>query len=101
MQAPQPPPMQQHPPNGPPPQQQQQVMPNPGNGAPMMQHAQYAPQHQAQGVNYNQGGMPPSPVPPPAQQQPQQGQSFPHQGLNGGWQSDQDYNERRKMIAKM
>jgi hypothetical protein len=26
---------------------------------------------------------------------------FPHQGLNGGWQSDQDYQERRKMIAKM
>lgn len=33
---------------------------------------------------------------------PQQAASlYSHQGLNGGWQSDQDYNERRKMIAKM
>jgi len=28
-------------------------------------------------------------------------QHFPHQGLNGGWQSDKDYAERRKMIAKI
>jgi hypothetical protein len=41
--------------------------------------------------------------PPPQQQQQQQAPPpiYPHQGLNGGWQSDQDYNERRKMIAKM
>lgn len=57
--------------------------------------------------------------PPPAQQytqnmgqqqQQQQGnpqapavqqQHFPHQGLNGGWQSDGDYQERRRMIAKI
>jgi E1A/CREB-binding protein len=32
-------------------------------------------------------------------QQPQQ--HYPHQGLNGGWQSDKDYQERRKMIAKI
>jgi len=30
-----------------------------------------------------------------------QGQSIANQGLNGGWQSDQDYNERRKMIANI
>ena len=36
-----------------------------------------------------------------AQLQPQIEQLFPHQGLNGGWQSDRDVQERRKMIAKM
>ena len=42
-----------------------------------------------------------------AAQQPQQAaqqqqmQNFPHQGLNGGWQSDKDYQERRKMIGKI
>ena len=36
------------------------------------------------------------------QSQPQQQQQhFPHQGLNGGWQSDKDYYDRRKMIAKI
>lgn len=35
------------------------------------------------------------------QQQGQQQQHFPHQGLNGGWQSDKDYAERRQMIAKI
>ncbi|GAX16081.1 E1A/CREB-binding protein [Fistulifera solaris] len=38
---------------------------------------------------------------PNTQQQPQQQQIFPHQGLNGGWQSDKDYEDRRKMIAKI
>lgn len=43
---------------------------------------------------------------PQAQQQQQslaqqQQQTFPHQGLNGGWQSDKDYQERRKMIGKI
>jgi hypothetical protein len=28
-------------------------------------------------------------------------QHFPYQGLNGGWQSDKDVNDRRKMIARM
>lgn len=39
----------------------------------------------------------------PQQQRPQGqgGGHLPHQGLNGGWQSDKDVNERRKMIAKM
>ena len=37
----------------------------------------------------------------PPQQPQQQQQHFPHQGLNGGWQSDKDYQERRKMIAKI
>jgi E1A/CREB-binding protein len=32
---------------------------------------------------------------------PPQQQHFPHQGLNGGWQSDSDYQERRRMIAKI
>ena len=92
-----------------------------------MQHTQYAPQQQnhVQGTTYQapqqqqqqyvgaptvQVGVIPQqqqvaqPVAAPvAQVQPQQqaGQIYPHQGLNGGWQSDQDYNERRKMIAKM
>ena len=39
--------------------------------------------------------------PQQAQQQQAQQQHFPHQGLNGGWQSDKDYEERRKMIAKI
>lgn len=34
-------------------------------------------------------------------QQPAQQPAFPHQGLNGGWQSDKDYQERRKMIGKI
>jgi hypothetical protein len=95
--------------NGPP--QPQHVMPAPAPGPPMMQHAQYVSQHHMQGVNYSQPL--PSAHAAPAlphvhqqqqqqqQQLQQQVQSFPHQGLNGGWQSDQDYNERRKMIAKM
>jgi hypothetical protein len=36
-----------------------------------------------------------------AQQQQGQHQHMPHQGLNGGWQSDKDVEDRRKMIAKM
>lgn len=39
--------------------------------------------------------------PTPQQQPPPQQQIFPHQGLNGGWQSDKDYEDRRKMIAKI
>merc|ERR1711862_277101 len=31
----------------------------------------------------------------------QQQQHIPHQGLNGGWQSDKDTQDRRKMIAKI
>jgi hypothetical protein len=34
-------------------------------------------------------------------QQGAQQQHLPHHGLNGGWQSDKDVQERRKMIAKM
>jgi len=52
------------------------------------------------------------PLPPPleamqhsqvAQQQAAQQavQARPHQALNGGWQSDKDVDDRRKMIAKM
>jgi len=41
------------------------------------------------------------PVVAPQQQQQQTTTIYASQGLNGGWQSDQDYNERRKMIAKM
>lgn len=40
----------------------------------------------------------------PLHMQSQQGvqqQHLPHHGLNGGWQSDKDVQERRKMIAKM
>jgi hypothetical protein len=91
-------------PQGGAPQQQQQVMPAPAPNAPIVQHTQYAPQHQVQGTNYQpqpQQQHQAPPAPPQPAQAPPQGQHFPHQGLNGGWQSDQDYNERRKMIAKM
>jgi hypothetical protein len=110
---------------------QQQMMPaapvtaGPAPPSIPMQHTQYAPQqlNHVQGTTYQapqqqyvggpavQVGTIPhqqqvgQPVAAPvAQAQPQQqqaGQMYPHQGLNGGWQSDQDYNERRKMIAKM
>lgn len=53
-------------------------------------------------MNPAQGGPPSQGA--PLQQPPQQGQYQqrpPQQGLNGGWQSDKDVNERRKMIAKM
>ena len=109
---------------GPPPQQQMMAAapPNPGPapGQIPMQHTQYAPPQQGtqhvQGATYppqHQQQPPPQPhqqqqyqqqpqqhhqQPPPQQQQPVYPQ---HQGLNGGWQSDKDYNERRKMIAKM
>ena len=36
-----------------------------------------------------------------AQQPPPPPQALPHPGLNGGWQSDKDYNERRMMIGKI
>jgi hypothetical protein len=105
---------------GPPPQQQimPAAPPNPGPapGQIPMQHAQYAPpqqghqQQHVQGTTYppqQQQQAPQHPQqhhhqPPPQQQQQHQQPMYPqHQGLNGGWQSDQDYNERRKMIAKM
>ena len=90
-----------------------------------MQHTQYAPQQQShvQGTTYQAapqqqqqyvsapavqvGAIPQQQqvaqpaAAPAAQPQQQAGQMYPHTGLNGGWQSDQDYNERRKMIAKM
>mmetsp|Transcript_127553 Transcript_127553/g.369253 ORF Transcript_127553/g.369253 Transcript_127553/m.369253 type:complete len:1783 (-) Transcript_127553:44-5392(-) len=94
MQAPQPPPMQSQ--TG---GQQQQSMSAPAPGPPQVQHAQYAPQHQHQNSSYQQQHG--APAPPPAHAQPPAGQQYPAQGLNGGWQSDQDYNERRKMIAKI
>jgi hypothetical protein len=78
--------------------------------APVVQHTQYAPQQQQQ-ATYQQAqhpstAMPQQPlrqaVPAPAPQRaPGPPAQHPHQGLNGGWQSDQDYQERRKMIAKM
>ena len=63
-----------------------QVPPNPGMPLqqPPHQQAQYQQQQQQQQRNQGQGGG-----------------HLPHQGLNGGWQSDKDVNERRKMIAKM
>ena len=102
---------------GPPPQQQmmQAAPPNPGPapGQIQMQHTQYAPPQQGtqhvQGTTYppqqQQQQFQPQQYQqqqqqPPPQQQQQQFQPQ-HQGLNGGWQSDKDYNERRKMIAKM
>lgn len=57
-----------------------------------LQHQQYQMQQQQQQQLQQQ-----------QHQQPQQQQQmqFTHQGLNGGWQSDKDYQERRKMIAKI
>lgn len=66
---------------------QQQQFPN---------HPGMVQQRQIQGVNYASA----APA-QPQQQNHQQQQHFPHQGLNGGWQSDKDYHDRRKMIAKI
>jgi len=72
--------------------------------------AQQPPPIQPQ-VPQQQQQQPQSQVPqqqaPPMAQQPQvpqvqhQQHLPPQQGLNGGWQSEQDIGERRKMIAKM
>jgi len=59
-----------------------QVPPNPG--MPLQQPPHQQAQYQQQQRNQGQGGG-----------------HLPHQGLNGGWQSDKDVNERRKMIAKI
>ena len=126
MQTPQAPPPQMAP--APQAAPQQPMMPAAPVAAPIpMQHTQYAPQQQnnVQGTTFQPqqqqqqryvgapgtqvGAMPQQQQPvtqqvaaPVAQPQRQQTtQIYPHQGLNGGWQSDQDYNERRKMIAKM
>eukprot|EP00980_Cylindrotheca_fusiformis_P006205 scaffold1327_cov124-Cylindrotheca_fusiformis.AAC.9 len=102
--------------NGPAPQQPQMA---PAPGPPNVQHTQYAPPPQQQQQQQPSGYQPQPQHPPPAMPQqpgrpqvqaptsqrapaPQQpGHHVPHQGLNGGWQSDQDYQERRKMIAKI
>ena len=55
----------------------------PGQGVPLQQ-----PPQQPQRQQYQQ-------------HQQQQRSRMSHQGLNGGWQSDRDVNERRKMIAKI
>jgi E1A/CREB-binding protein len=74
-------------------QQQQQGQPQQ-----QQQQANTPQQHQAvQGTNYAVAQQPGQ----PQQQGQQQQQHFPLQGLNGGWQSDKDYQERRKMIAKI
>ena len=65
-----------------------------------MQQPQQPPaqrQGSLQGTNYAAPTQPQQQVAVPQQQQ----QHFPHQGLNGGWQSDKDYHDRRKMIAKI
>lgn len=56
---------------------------------PSTQQTQYNPQNMGQQGNAQTAT---------AQQQQNH---FPHQGLNGGWQSDGDYQERRRMIAKI
>jgi hypothetical protein len=68
-------------------QQQQQLQ---------LQYQQQQLQQQQQSGSSQQGQ-----VTQPGQVQPAPQQHFPHQGLNGGWQSDKDVQERRKMIAKM
>jgi hypothetical protein len=65
------------------------------------QQQQLQLQYQQQQLQQQQsGGSQQGQAVQPGQVQPPQ-QHFPHQGLNGGWQSDKDVQERRKMIAKM
>ena len=74
-------------------QQQQQTQP---------QQHQYVSAPVAPGTMQQQQTQQVQQQPAVAPAPPQQAASlYSHQGLNGGWQSDQDYNERRKMIAKM
>mmetsp|Transcript_10089 Transcript_10089/g.22117 ORF Transcript_10089/g.22117 Transcript_10089/m.22117 type:complete len:1723 (-) Transcript_10089:284-5452(-) len=94
-------PMQQPPTNGQGPgpgvqyqQQQQQQQAYMQQAAPQQQ--QQRQQSLTGTTNYA-----PAPAQPQQVQQQQQQQHFPHQGLNGGWQSDKDYHDRRKMIAKI
>jgi len=95
-------PMQPPPANGPAPgpaQYQQQAYQGVMQQQPQQQQMQlsgtnYAPAPQAQPQQAVQQQA-------PQQQVQQQQQHFPHQGLNGGWQSDKDYHDRRKMIAKI
>jgi len=80
--------------------------PNPVYGSQQQQQQQQQPQ---QAMVAQQGGVNVGyTVPPTAthqnasvMQQQTTTSQFPHQGLNGGWQSDKDYQERRKMIAKI
>jgi len=97
------------------PGQPQQAVMAPAPPAPLVQHTHYAPQptqqQHVQPTYQPQHPAPaavprPAPVAQPAPAAPPQpgqqpGQHFPQHGLNGGWQSDQDYQERRKMVAKM
>jgi E1A/CREB-binding protein len=71
--------------------------PQPGL-APQSQGVVHQQRPVSQGINYTTQT---SQSQTPAQQQAPPQQHFPHQGLNGGWQSDKDYQERRKMIAKI
>lgn len=87
-------------------------VPQTANGHPMPTHYQH--QSQAMAPAPPVAGQPQQQLPPPAangqpMQHPQlaqqqavpQGQARGPQPLNGGWQSDKDVDERRKMIAKM
>jgi E1A/CREB-binding protein len=71
----------------------------------LQQPTQYVQQQTQQ--QQQQQYAPPQPQPGaahasyPPQQPQQQQQGYLHQGLNGGWQSDRDYQERRTMIAKI
>ena len=83
--------------------QQQQQQPLQQTAAPptmqiQQQQLQHPQQPQQQGSATNgYAAMPQQQSQPPQQQQ----QGLPHPGLNGGWQSDKDYNERRMMIGKI
>lgn len=82
-------------------QQQQQQMQQQQQ---QMQQQQYPQQQQQQQQVQNSNLQQPQHQAPAGQHTanaPGQSQHFPQQGLNGGWQSDQDYSERRAMIAKM
>jgi len=84
------------------PQQQQQQQQQPQQQQ-QQQHQQYASAPAAPGSMPQQQQtqqVAQQPVVAPQQQQ-QTTTIYANQGLNGGWQSDQDYNERRKMIAKI
>ncbi len=74
------------------------------NGHPMPTHYQHTPApplaQQQQKPPHPPSAQSMQPVQQQQQQLAQQSQARP-QPLNGGWQSDKDINDRRRMIAKM
>ncbi|KAL3805325.1 hypothetical protein HJC23_009032 [Cyclotella cryptica] len=69
-------------------------------GHPMQSQGPPIQQHQSSHQPHPQQHMQARPQQPPQMQQ-QQAPPPPQQALNGGWQSDKDVDDRRKMIAKI